>query len=152
MILPAEGCCPVFRQGGVVVYENDDSYLKLVHVAIWPTRQVEWAKEVPPNDGPEYGNGIVGPPGVPSDDPAVEPQWTDLRIVKQFESGHEEYQAWSRRQGGVWERGATWRHNLGADAKIGLVSMGGPDFQSQFDWVRTYRLDIKPPIVPFGEF
>jgi arabinan endo-1,5-alpha-L-arabinosidase len=146
--VPAEGCCPNFAQAGVVIYDNDDEYLKLVHASIWETRQTEWAKEVPANTPapgyPRYGNTVVGPPG----------EWTTLRIVRIIEGDHEQYQAWTRRDGGSWVRGGTWEHDLEPGAKIGLVSMGepGPDeYTAFFDWIRVYRLNIRNG-VPIGEF
>ena len=63
--VPAEGCCFNYVQAGLVLYENDNSFVKLAVVSIWNTRQTEWAKEVPPGEPgyPRYGNSIVGPPG-----------------------------------------------------------------------------------------
>jgi arabinan endo-1,5-alpha-L-arabinosidase len=142
--VPSEGCCFNFRQGGVLIYGDDDHYLKLVHASIWETRQVEWAKEVGPEEiGPFYGNSVVGPPG----------EWTTLRIVKADHGGGTHYQAWSRRDGGVWERGGTWRYDeLGDDSLLGLVSMGrgGPadasiDTELEVDWFRVYDLRIRGP-------
>ena len=48
--VPAEGCCFNYVQAGLVIYENDDSFVKLAVVSIWNTRQTEWAKEVPPGE------------------------------------------------------------------------------------------------------
>jgi hypothetical protein len=39
-----------------------------------------------------------------------------------------------------WVRGGTWTHELGSDASIRLVSMGGAGFTANFDYVRVYRL------------
>jgi arabinan endo-1,5-alpha-L-arabinosidase len=36
-------------------------------------------------------------------------------------------------------RGGVWTHNLGANPRIGLVSMGGSGFQSLFDYVKVHR-------------
>jgi hypothetical protein len=60
---------------------------------------------------------------------------------------------WSRRDGGVWERGGTWRYDeLGDDSLLGLVSMGrgGPadasiDTELEVDWFRVYDLRIRGP-------
>ena len=145
--LPAEGCCFNFTQAGLVVYGDDDNYLKLGHVSIWETRQTEFAKEL--NPVPEgwnrYGNTVVGPPG---DD------WTWLRIVverlngaEQREAGGdtERYTAYTSQDGTTWVRGGTWTHSLGEDALIGLVSMGATDqvtspITAEFDYVRVYGL------------
>ena len=132
--VPPEGCCFNFTQAGLVIYGNDDNFIKLVHVSIWETRQTEFAKEwfPPPVAGwPRYGNTVVGPPG----------EWTWLRIAKETGGGEEQYTAYTSRDGVIWERGGTWTHELGQNARIGLVSMGGAGFTANFDYVRVYRLD-----------
>ena len=130
--VPAEGCCFNYAQAGIVAYASDDAFVKLVVASIWNTRQTEWAKEVPtaPPSYPRYGNSIVGPPG----------EWTDLRIVHRTEGGEETYTAYTRAEGGVWEKGMTWTHELGADVQLGLVSMGAAGFTAEFDEVRISRL------------
>ena len=74
LTVPAEGCCFNYVQAGLVVYGDDDNFIKLDHVSIWNTRQTEFAKEVGRcRPGyPRYGNTVVGAPG----------EWTWLRIVK----------------------------------------------------------------------
>jgi arabinan endo-1,5-alpha-L-arabinosidase len=129
--LPPEGCCFNFTQAGLVLYLDDDEYVKLVHVSIWETRQTEFAKETVLEGTPRYGNTVVGPPG----------EWTDLRVVKRNLRGEEHYTAYTRADGGSWVHGGTWTHDLGADARIGLVSMGGARFTAEFDEVRVSRLD-----------
>jgi arabinan endo-1,5-alpha-L-arabinosidase len=130
--VPAEGCCFNYVQAGLVIYGDDDNFVKLVHVSIWETRQTEFAKELAPvPDGyPRYGNTVVGPPG----------EWTYLRIVKEMRGGEEQYRVYTSADGLVWERGGVWTHNLG-DARIGLVSMGGSGFTAEFDYVRVYNLN-----------
>jgi arabinan endo-1,5-alpha-L-arabinosidase len=130
--LPAEGCCQNFVQAGLVVHGDDDNYVKLAHVSIWDTRQTEFAKEVSPVPAgyPRYGNTVVGPPA----------EWTHLRITKRTQGGEEHYTAYTSRDGQNWVRGGTWTHELGADAKIGLVSMGGSGFEATFDHVTVSRL------------
>lgn len=131
--VPAEGCCFNFVQAGLVVYGDDDNYVKLVNASIFNTRQTEWAKELAPvpEGYPRYGNSVVGPPG----------EWTLLRIVRTRQGGEEQYSAFTQREGSnVWERGATWTHKLGRGARIGLVSMGGSGFEAEFDYVRVYVL------------
>jgi arabinan endo-1,5-alpha-L-arabinosidase len=130
--VPAEGCCFNFRQAGLVIYGDDDNFIKLAHVSIFNTRQTEFAKElapVPPGY-PRYGNTVVGPPN----------EWTWLRIVKRTSGNEELYTAYTSRDGVNYVRGGTWTHQLGSNARIGLVSMGGPDFVANFDYVRVYDL------------
>lgn len=140
--VPPEGCCFNYVQAGLVIYGDDDNFIKLVHVSIWNTRQTEFAKEVGPvvpEGYPRYGNTVVGPPG----------EWTWLRIVKEtvggsgtrgIYGGHEQYTAYTSHDGTNWSRGGTWVHHLGAAARIGLVSMGGSGFTADFDYVRVNRL------------
>ncbi|HUQ22127.1 MAG TPA: family 43 glycosylhydrolase [Gaiellaceae bacterium] len=133
LTVPAEGCCFNYVQGGLLLYENDNRFLKLAHVSIWETRQTEWAKETfpVPQGFPRYGNTVVGAPG----------EWTTLRIVRCGGTGKSEtsYRAYTRRDGGIWVRGGVWTHSL-ASERIGLVSMGGSGFTSEFDYVRVYRV------------
>jgi arabinan endo-1,5-alpha-L-arabinosidase len=130
--LPAEGCCYNSVQAGLVIYGDDDNYIKLTHVSIWETRQTEFAKELSPVPAgyPRYGNTVVGPPG--------ETTW--LRIVKRTYGGKEFYTAYTSNNGVDWVRGVVWTHQLGNKARIGLVSMGGSGFVAKFDYVRVYTV------------
>ena len=130
--LPAEGCCFNYVQAGLVIYDDDDNFIKLVEVSIWETRQTEFAKELfpVPSGYPRYGNTVVGAPG----------EWVYLRIVKENRAGEEHYTAYTSADGEHWVHGGTWTHELGTDASIGLVSMGGSGFLAEFDYVRVYRL------------
>jgi arabinan endo-1,5-alpha-L-arabinosidase len=69
-------CCYNYAQGGVLVYQDDDNFVKLTNTSIWNTRQTEWAKEIypVPEGWNRYGNTVVGPPSDFG-------QWTYLRIV-----------------------------------------------------------------------
>lgn len=135
--LPAEGCCYNFVQAGLVVYADDDNFVKLAHVSIYETRQTEFAKELSPVPAgyPRYGNTVVGPPSL----------WTYLRVVKRVTSNGEKYTAYTSQDGSRWVRGGTWTHALGSAAKIGLISMGGEGFVANFDYVRVNRLAASGP-------
>ncbi len=131
--VPDEGCCFNYVQAGLVIYGDDNNFIKLAEVSIWNTRQTEFAKELYPVPAayPRYGNTVVTAPGY----------WTYLRIVKRTQGGQELYTAYTSRDGVTWERGGTWTHNLGNNARIGLVSMGGSGFTADFDYVHVYRLN-----------
>ena len=131
--VPAEDCCFNYVQAGLVIYGDDDNFIKLAHASIWETRQTEFAKEQSPvpDDYPRYGNTVVGPPD----------HETYLRIVKRTIGGVEYYRANTSRDGKAWVRGGVWTHSLGANAKIGLVSMGGSGFTADFDYVRVYAVN-----------
>ena len=125
-----------YVQAGLVIYGDDNNYIKLVHVAINGTRQTEYAKETP--TGQRYGNTVVGPPA----------DWTFLRVAKRANSatGEETYTAYTTTQSdafGVpvnWIRGGTWNHSLGTNARIGLVAMSGAGYTAQFDYVHVSTL------------
>ena len=126
-----EGCCFNVVQAGLVVYADDDNFVKLVHVSIFETRQTEFAKELSPvpERFPRYGNTVVGPPD----------EWTYLRVTSRRSGAAQQYTAYTSRDGQRWTRGGTWTHTL-PNARIGLVSMGGSGFTANFDYVRVHRL------------
>jgi arabinan endo-1,5-alpha-L-arabinosidase len=139
--VPAEGCCFNYVQAGLVLYQNDDSFIKLAVVSIWNTRQTEFAREVAvvPDGYPRYGNTVVGPPG----------EWTWLRVVVQTDGigtvdgpygGHRRFTAYTSHDGVTWTRGGTWAGDLGVDPKIGLVAMGESGFRADFEYVRVSRI------------
>jgi len=120
-----------FVQGGIIIYKNDFNFVKLDSVAINNTRQIEFAKQYVPGAVPRYGNTFLASPA----------DTTYLRIVKRTApTGQELYSAYSSHDGLNWERGGTWTHNLGATAKIGLISMGGSGFTNYFDYIHVYAL------------
>ena len=134
--VPAEGCCYNYVQAGLVIFSDDDNFIKLTHASIWETRQTEFAKEVwpVPEGYPRYGNTVIGAPG----------EWTYLRIARHACGDEECYTGYTSRDGRIWLWGGTWTQKFGADAKIGLVSMGGTGFTANFDYVRTFRLEPSP--------
>jgi len=128
-----------FDQAGMAIYEDDDAFLKLAHVAIFETRQTEWAKEVPRvitlNDR-RYGNTVIGPPARPRGTPTR----TWLRIVRRGDR----YTGYSSIDGRRWVRGGTWTHDL-SDQRLALFSMGRTEEEGRrrvadFDYVRVSRL------------
>lgn len=130
--VPPEGCCQNFVQAGLVIYGDDDHYLKLVHLSREETRQVVFTKEVGPmpRRTPREGNAVVGPVA----------NWTYLRIVKRAQADEETYTAYSSRDGSHWLQGSTWTDTLGRDARIGIVAMGGTGFIASFDYLRISPL------------
>ncbi|MCU0253822.1 MAG: hypothetical protein MUE47_04705, partial [Acidobacteria bacterium] len=66
--------------------------------------------------------------------------WTWLRIVRRGVFGGALYTAYTSGDGMAWTRGATWRHTLGANEKIGLVAMNRAGFVARFDFLRVARL------------
>jgi arabinan endo-1,5-alpha-L-arabinosidase len=130
--LPPEGCCQNFVQAGLIIYGDDDNYIKLVHLSREQTRQIVFTEAVSPTTRrmPHEGNAVVGP--------ASDEMY--LRIVKRIREGEETYTAYSSRDGVQWLRGSTWAATLGSDARIGLVAMDGAGFTADFDYVRVYAM------------
>jgi arabinan endo-1,5-alpha-L-arabinosidase len=122
-----------FVQGGVLIYGDDNNYIKLVDVAVGNTRQIEFGKQTSsmPTGYPQYGSTLLPSP---SDS-------TYLRIARRANpTGSETYTAYSSHDGVNWQRGGTWTHALGPSAKIGLVSMNGAGFSTYFDYVHVSAL------------
>ncbi len=130
--LPASGCCHDYVQAGVTIYGDDDNYVRLDHVSIGGTRQVEFAKEQGPVPAgyPFFGGTLGGPP--------AETTW--LRVARRQRDGAVAFTAYSSRDGQAWSRGGTWTHDLGGRERIGLLAMGGDGFTARFDYVRVSTL------------
>jgi arabinan endo-1,5-alpha-L-arabinosidase len=129
---PAEGCCQNYVQGGLVIYNDDGNYLKLASVSIWNTRQTEWGKQVSPvpSGYPSYGNGVVGPVG----------SSVYLRIERRQGSQQDRYTAYTSLDGTHWDKGGTWLQAGTSATRLGLISMGGAGFTSDFDYVHVSAL------------
>jgi arabinan endo-1,5-alpha-L-arabinosidase len=134
--LPPEECCYNYVQAGLVIYGDDDNFIKLAHVSIWETRQTEFAKELYPVPAgyPRYGNTVITAPD----------EWTYLRIARSACGEEECYKGYVSRDGHNWLPGGVWTHQLGDHPLIGLVSMGGAGFTAEFDYVRTSLIDPSP--------
>jgi arabinan endo-1,5-alpha-L-arabinosidase len=125
-----------YQQAGIIVYANDDLFVRLDRVAIWNTRQTEFGKEMPYEGRLSYGGTIVGPPA-----PTM---W--LRIVHRTNprTGEHLLTPFTSRDGHTWTRGGTWTLPAGTPLKIGLISQGAnasdaPPATASFDYFRVFR-------------
>jgi arabinan endo-1,5-alpha-L-arabinosidase len=125
-----------YQQAGIIVYVNDDLFVRLDRVAIWNTRQTEFGKEMPYAGRLSYGGTIVGPPA-----PTM---W--LRVVHRTNprTGEHLLTPFTSRDGRTWTRGGTWTLPAGSALKIGLISQGAnqsdaPPATASFDYFRVYR-------------
>ncbi|HVD28507.1 MAG TPA: family 43 glycosylhydrolase, partial [Mycobacteriales bacterium] len=128
-----------FQQAGLIVYVNDDYFLRFTHVAIWNTRTTEYGKEQVYAGQPAYGSMLVAPPS--------DTTWLRLSHRISRASGEHAYRAAVSTDGVHWTWGGTWTLPAGATPRIGLVShgAGGPGAQTvppataQFDYFRVLR-------------
>ena len=131
--LPPVSCCHNYVQAGLILFADDNRYVRLTHVSAWETRQIAFSKEVAPGvptGYPRFGETFGGP--------ADGTVW--LRIARRARGGEELYTAYSSRDGTTWSRTASWTHALGTAPKLGLVSLGGAGFKATFDYVRVSAL------------
>lgn len=128
-----------YQQGGILVYVNDDDFLRFDIVAVEKTRIAEFGKETIFQGRRSWGGGVVGPPG----------DTTWLRLVHTLDpkTGEHRYRAASSLDGKTWVWGLTWTLPADATPKIGLTSQAslqGTTDQfgkalSQFDYFRVSR-------------
>lgn len=123
-----------FEQAGLVVRRTDDEFLRLSHVAIWNTRQVEFGKEMPYADGLSYGGNVGGPPGATT--------WLRLTHTVDPRTGEHRYRAGSSPDGRHWTWQGVWTLPAGPQPTVGLGSMGGstPPATARFDYLRFFTL------------
>lgn len=134
------------QQAGIVLYENDDRYFKLVH-SVLPLsngggavfQQTEFAKEAerptttPPMavfNGPMFGG------------PAAPTTW--LRLAYHHDAAHHEtdVRMASSTDGTHWTWGGTWSMPQKGALRIGLVSMNRTGATATFDYVHTYTAGV----------
>lgn len=127
-----------FQQAGLVVYVNNDQFLRYDHVAAGTTRFLEFGKVTVQNGVRSWGAAIIGPPAATT--------W--LRIKHWTNAAGEGlYRAGSSRDGKHWIWGAVWTLPAGSHPRIGLVSQGSnptTDAQygkanAQFDYFHIYK-------------
>ncbi len=127
--VPATGSSFGGTQAGLVVYADDDRFLKLVHAAAGEIRHVGFVREVAPVPR-RIGITTAGPPA----------RVTWLRLVRTTVGGVPVFWASSSRDGVTWTRGSTWRADDLGTPRIGLVAGGGEGFTASFDHLRVWSL------------
>jgi beta-xylosidase len=128
-----------YQQAGLIVYLNDDEFLRFTHVAIWNTRTTEYGKEQVYAGRPAYGSMLVAPP--------ADTTWLRLSHRVFAETGEHAYRAAVSTDGVHWIWGGTWTLPAGSTPRIGLVSHGAggpaaeqvPPATAAFDYFRVTR-------------
>lgn len=122
------------QQAGLLVYVDDDHFLRLGHVAIWTTRQAEFGKEIVDGGTTRWGGSVSGP--------VAETMW--LRIHHTTNAyGEHLYRSAISTDAATWRWGATWTLPAGSDPMVGLYTGGGatPETIAQFEYVRFYAVE-----------
>ena len=150
-----------YQQAGLLLYQDDDHYFRLVGESNSGVDETEWAKETdvtsaytgfncagyPVNTCPVYGSGFLEPPGFSPAAKAVggNGTWTWLRIVKQGGL----VTAYTSINGKSWSPGATYNldgFRSGAPLYIGLMAIAAGAqtvIPAHFAYVHVYRLSGK---------
>ena len=122
-----------FQQAGMIVFENDDSFLRLSSLALGAARTVEFLKEVRIGDQTFSGGHLDGPTAVTM----------SLRILHTTNAAGENlYRSASSVDGSTWRWGQVLVLPAGAEALVGLQAGGGaePPATASFDSFRFYEV------------
>ncbi|HZX07322.1 family 43 glycosylhydrolase [Kribbella sp.] len=133
-----------YQQAGLLVYLDDENWMRLDHVAGGTGRFVEFGKRMrfTPVGAPSvvtFGGAMIGPP--------AETTWLRLAHDVVPQTGEHRYRAASSTDGKHWVWGAAWTLPAGTTPRIGLVSQGSSaqteaqygKATAQFDYFRVTR-------------
>jgi arabinan endo-1,5-alpha-L-arabinosidase len=131
--LPISGVGQDYAQAGLLLYKDDNNFVRIDLYNNNDTRQIEFIKaETAGQSGyPTWGATNVGPVAL-SADVSV---W--LRIVKRNVNGQEHYTAYSSNDGATWTQSGTWVHQLGDQTKICLYAGNRSGYTASFDYVHV---------------
>ncbi|WP_409047739.1 family 43 glycosylhydrolase [Microbacterium sp. HA-8] len=131
------------QQAGIVLYETDDRYLKLMHSVLPLNRKGEFLHKT--EFGKEMERPTTTPPTAVANGPmfgAAPAETTWLRLYAQLDADNGEWDVRmaSSTDGENWQWGGVWSMATRGDLRIGLVSMNAPGATAEFDYVRTYAM------------
>jgi arabinan endo-1,5-alpha-L-arabinosidase len=134
--LPVGGVGPDYAQAGLIIYGDDQDFVRLDLYNNNDTRQVEFIKaQIPQSSGyPTWGATNVGPPAINNQVTA----W--LRIAVRNVNGTEQYTAYSSNDGTTWIQGGTWVHQLGNSRKICVYAGNRSGFRATFHYLHVSTL------------
>ncbi|WNI26553.1 family 43 glycosylhydrolase [Streptomyces sp. ITFR-16] len=131
------------QQAGLVLYENDDRWLKLVH-SVLPLNNGNGALLQVSEFGKEGERPTTSPPTAVANGPmfagpTAGTMW--LRLTHRLDAAHQEHEvrASTSRDGTHWSRGSVWTLPAEGALRIGLISLNRSGAVADFDYVRTYR-------------
>ncbi|MCW4460057.1 family 43 glycosylhydrolase [Microbacterium sp. MPKO10] len=131
------------QQAGLVLYEHDDSYLKLTHTAL-PVNRMGYVEHVT-EFGKEGSRPTTTPPTAVANAPmfgAAPAETTWLRLYVQRDDEGEEYDVRmaSSTDGENWQWGGVWSLSTLGDLRIGLLAMNAQGADATFDYLHTYDM------------
>ena len=134
--LPVSGAGADFAQAGLLIYGDDNDYVRLDVFSNSDTRQVEFIKQetAVASGYATWGATALGPAAITTNVSA----W--LRIVKRDVNGEEHYEAYSSSDNVHWIESGTWVHTLGSGAKICLYAGNRSGYTASFDYVHVTTL------------
>jgi arabinan endo-1,5-alpha-L-arabinosidase len=134
--LPVTGENADYAQAGLLIYGDDNNYIRLDMFSNSDTRQIEFIKQyMPPASGyPTWGSTNLGPPIITTTVNA----W--LRIVRRNVNGDEHYTAYSSNDDLTWTQSGTWVHSLGSSEKICIYAGNRSGYIANFDYVHVTTL------------
>jgi arabinan endo-1,5-alpha-L-arabinosidase len=134
--LPTSGVGPDFAQAGILIYGDDNNFVRLDLFNNNDTRQVEFIKaaSAQATGYPTWGATNIGPASVNSQVSV----W--LRIAKRNVDEEEHYTAYSSDDGTTWVQGGTWVHQLGNAAKVCLYAGNRTGYTGTFHYVHVSTL------------
>jgi beta-xylosidase len=132
------------QQAGLVLYDDDDRYVKLTHTVL-PLAHGGGAVLHVTEFGKEAERPTTTPPtpvayGPMFGGPAAAVTWLRLAYRYDTANGEHEVRMASSTDGTNWTWGGTWSTTRVGALRIGLVSMNRTGATARFDYLRTYAL------------
>jgi arabinan endo-1,5-alpha-L-arabinosidase len=126
-----------YAQAGLLLYGDDNDFIRVDVYNNNDTRQVEFIKaQAPQASGyPSWGATNLGTAAINTGVTV----W--LRIVRKNVNGQELYTAYSSIDGSTWIQGGTWVHSLGSSEKICLYAGNQAGYVANFHYVHVSTLE-----------
>ncbi|MEU2681173.1 family 43 glycosylhydrolase [Streptomyces sp. NPDC007107] len=130
------------QQAGLVLYENDDRWFKLVH-SVLPLTNGDGAVLHVSEFGKEGERPTTTPPTAVANapmfgGPPADTMWLRMAYHRDTARGEHEVRASTSRDGVHWSVSGVWTLPVRGDLRIGLVSHNRSGATAEFDYVRTY--------------
>jgi arabinan endo-1,5-alpha-L-arabinosidase len=133
-LVPPTTCCTAnFSSQGILVYSNDNTYLRLDEAADFDTRQIEYLNQLS-----SLSTDFYAPVGTPNG-----ANYTYLRLAKRITNtttGAATYTSYSSVDGVHYVRGPAWNVSYGTSGtKVGIFS-GNTGFGATFSYIHVSSL------------